>query len=177
MQASLWHTSWWIPSANNTLGCCCSHCTTVALMSLSCFYSSLVLFWRAKDMEMKCLGCMEGGLTPSTTTCTECSGGAGQMQSVLDGFCTCKTGIEPCHTVPVYCNSPCTGHYYWWCVMHTATWSNATFCICQLSHRWDTFEQHILKTPVSWDFKLCTLVSVYQHMSYLTWLGSSSALL
>ena len=95
-------------------------------------------------MKMKFLGCMGGwSNTFHHATSTVCSGGAGQMQSVLDGFCTCKTGIEPCYTVPVYCNSPCTGHYYWWCVMHTATWLNATFCICQLSHRWDTFEQHI----------------------------------
>lgn len=150
MQASLWHTSWWIPSANYSLGCCWNHCTTVAMISLSCFCSSLVPFWRAKHMEMKCLGCMGGGQS---------------VQSVLDGFYTCKTGIEPCHTVPVYCNSPCTGHYYWWCVMHTATWSNATFCTCQLRHRWDTFEQHTLKTPASWDFKLYAgvCIPVHQH--------------
>jgi hypothetical protein len=117
MQASLWHTSWWIPSANNSLGCCWNHCTTVALMSLSCFCSSLVLFWRAKHMEIKFGGCMEGGLTPSTTPCTVCSGDAGQMQSGLDGFCTCKSGIEPCHTAPVYCNSPWTGHF-WLMVCH-----------------------------------------------------------
>jgi len=45
-------------------------------------------------MEMKCLGCMGVVLTPSTTACTVCSGGAGQMQSVLDGFCTYKIGLE-----------------------------------------------------------------------------------
>jgi len=79
-------------------------------------------------MEMKCLGCMGGGLTPSTTPCKEHSGGAGQIQSGLDEFCTCKTGTEPCHTVSVYCNSY-TGHFLW-CIMHTVTRSYASFCIC-----------------------------------------------
>ena len=142
--------------------------TTARLLPWCLFPVSAGPFWRAKHMDMKRLGCMGGGVTPSTTPCTECSGGAGQMQSGVDGFCTCKTGIEPCHTVPVY-RSFLTYHAHshmigcsllYWPVMS------------QMRYIWTAYRR--LQSPQIWN---CTLVSVYQYTSYFTWLESSSALL